>query len=334
MTTRHTLEPRPSGLGAAPVSVVIPAFNCGHLITQAVESVLAQTLSATEILVVDDGSTDDTRQRIAAYAGRVRYLYQANQGVSAARNLGVQTAGQEFVAFLDADDVWHPRKLEFQMPVFASHPELGLVGTHSVDWPAVGFPTAADPHRVRVVSWAQLVVKNALATSSVVVRRRLLARAGPFDSSIQGPEDRDLWLRVAELAPVANLELPLMGYRDVPGSVSKQAERCQAGMIRILQKLDERKVWRRRWLLRRRAYSYAYHSCAYLHGAAGSYDRALTCSWKSLLWYPFPYSRREVQITGERPKRLLVNLLRWFGVKGVDAHPVPAGAAEPLAAPR
>src|SRR5205085_8827028 len=102
--------------------------------------------------------------------------------------------------------------------------------------------------------------RNYLTTSSVVVRREVLDRAGRFDSTLQGPEDRDLWIRVAEAAPIANLDLCLTGYRDVVGSVSKQAERCEAGMLRILSKLDAQKVWRGRWLLRRKAYSYVYHS--------------------------------------------------------------------------
>lgn len=307
----------------SPVSVVLPTFNSGQLVVQAVESVLSQTLPVTEIIVVDDGSTDDTAAQLARYGDKVRYLPQLNQGVSAARNLGVSAASQEFVAFLDADDVWHPRKMELQLPVFARHPELGLLGTTFFDWPSEQFPVlnggSTEPN---FVSWSRLVVKNSLATSSIVVRRHLLERAGPFDRAIQGPEDRDLWLRVAELAPIANLDLPLMGYRDVPGSVSKQAERCEAGMIRILKKLDERKVWGGRWLLRRRAYSYVYHSCAYLHGAAGRYGRSLSRSAKSFCWYPLPYSKHEAEIDWERPKRFLVNLLRLAGLKSPDA-PVP-----------
>ncbi len=307
----------------APVSVVIPTFNSGHLVTEAVESVLGQTLPPAEVVVVDDGSADDTQKRLAAYAGRVRSLRQENQGVSVARNLGVASAGQEYVAFLDADDIWHPRKLELQMSVFARHPELGLVGTGTCDWPAAEFPLLPAP-AVNFVTWAQLVVKNRIATSSVVVRRHLFARTGPFDPSMRSAQDRDLWLRVAELAPVANLELPLVGYRDVPGSISKQAVRCEAGKMRILSKIDERKAWGGRWLLRRRAYSYAYHSSAYVYGAVGFYPRALLCSLKSFAWYPLPFGRGEMEMTGERPKRLLINLLRWLGVKSPDPHAIPS----------
>jgi hypothetical protein len=159
-----------------------------------------------------------------------------------------------------------------------------------------------------------------------VIRRNVLAAVGEFDLMLQGPEDRDLWLRVAETAAVAKLTLPLTGYRDVPGSVSKQAERCETDMLRILRKLDDRKVWDGRWVLRRKAYGYVYHSCAYLHEAAGGYRRALRCSLKSFGWYPLPYRRGEVKCRAERPKRAILNLLRWAGLR-------PSGPAAPLHLP-
>src|SRR4051812_7491732 len=100
-----------------PVSVIIPTYNSGALLVQALDSVLAQTCVPEQIIVVDDGSQDDTAERMARYAGRVHYVSQRNQGVSAARNRGMQEAGEEWVAFLDADDVWHPRKIELQWHV-------------------------------------------------------------------------------------------------------------------------------------------------------------------------------------------------------------------------
>ncbi len=309
------------------VSVVIPTYNSGHLVTEAVESVLAQTVAPAEVIVVDDGSADDTPERVACYGGRVRYVRQKNQGVSAARNRGLDEARGEFVAFLDADDVWHPSKCELQLRAFARFPELAMVGAQPFDWPARTFPAldGTDLPRLTRVGWHDLVEKNYLTTSSVVVRRVALDRAGRFDTALQGPEDRDLWLRVAEAGAVANLELPLVGYRDVPGSVSKQAERCEASMLRILHKLDAKGALRRRWLLRRKAYSYVYHSCAYLHGEARSYRRALACSLKSVAWYPLPYHRGEVKAAAERPKRLLINTLCWLGLKAPAVAPHPEG---------
>jgi glycosyltransferase involved in cell wall biosynthesis len=304
-------------MNVCPVSVVIPTYNSGRLVTQAVESVLAQTCPPAEIIVVDDGSTDDTRAQLARFGDRVRYVYQTNQGVSMARNNGIRTATQEFVAFLDADDVWHPLKLQLQMPLFAGPANWPMVASSQFDWPAAEFPEI-DPHQpppVRAMDWAYLVVKNDLPTSTIVVRRSVLDRVGPFDPSLQGPEDRDLFLRVAEIGPIARIELPLMGYRDTPGSVSKQEDRCRRGLLKILQKQDQTGRWRGRWLLRRKAYSYVYHTCAEICSTGGRYPAAVVHGLKSFAWYPLSYRRTEVTTRAERLKRLGVSVLRWCRLK-------------------
>src|SRR5437016_10401011 len=102
------------------ISAVIPSYNYGHFITDAIESALGQTYPHVEIIVVDDGSTDDTREQLAPYSERVCYIHQENGGLSAARNTGIRAAKGEWIALLDADDVWHPRKLELQMNCLAA----------------------------------------------------------------------------------------------------------------------------------------------------------------------------------------------------------------------
>ena len=243
------------------VSVVIPTYNRGPLVLEAVESVLAQTVPPLEIIVVDDGSTDDTRERLRPYLTRIVYRYQENQGVSAARNHGIREARGEFIAFLDSDDVWHPRKLELQLQVFEERPDLGLLGAGAMDWPAQSFPEITDDPRGRVslVSWAQLVVRNRLGTSSVMVRTAVLRAAGEFDPVMQSSEDRDLWLRIAEISSVANLDLPLVGWGTPGGHLSWQAEKSLAGMLRTLRKLDQQSAWKGRRWLRRKSYGYAYN---------------------------------------------------------------------------
>jgi glycosyltransferase involved in cell wall biosynthesis len=309
----------------ASLSVIIPSYNSGPLVTQAVDSVLAQTVPASDVIVVDDGSADDTAARLLPYPAHVRYVRQENQGVSAARNHGLRLAQGELVAFLDADDVWHPRKVELQLEAFKRHPELDLIGTRTFEWPADQFPNLdISQPRLTAIDWEQLVVKNRLTTSSVVVRRRALDRAGLFDTDLQGPEDRDLWLRIARHSAMANLELKLTGYRNVEGSVSKQIERCRNGMLQILGKIDQQRGWNGRWLLRRKAYSYVNHSCAYLYGAAGRYPNALASSLSSILWYPLPYTCSEAMHSWERPRRMLVAFLRWLRLKAADPP-----AAEP-----
>jgi glycosyltransferase involved in cell wall biosynthesis len=303
---------------AVPVSVVIPTYNCGALLVQAVDSVLAQSAPPLEIVVVDDGSTDDTRSRLAPYGDKVRYLAQANQGVAAARNRGIQESRGEFVAFLDADDVWHPEKLAAQTAALAGRADIGLLATDFVDWPGEGWKELAGQVPAPVPTpWERLVVKNDLCTSSLLVRRSALEKVGEFDTSMQGPEDHDLWLRLAEVSVVATLPLPLAGYRWVPGSLSKQAARMEAGMRRVLEKVDEGKEWRGRWLLRRKAYSYCHYSCGYMHSVASNHGPALRNLVQSFLWYPLPFRREDVRTPLARPKLLIKAVLR--GLRLADA---------------
>lgn len=295
------------------VSVIIPSYNCGRFVTEAVESVLAQRRPAAEVLVVDDGSTDDTRQRLAGYRSPVRYLYQENQGVSVARNHGLREATGDLVAFLDADDVWHPRKLAAQLDVLRDRSDLALLGTDTFRWPATGFPEfeggpAADA--VETIPWRRLVVKNYFTTSSIVVRRAALERAGPFDPALRGPEDYDLWLRITEAASAAVLRLPLTGYRAPPGSLSTQAGLMSAGMWRILDKLDERRAPAFDGLLRRKARAYCDYSCAFMHGEAGQRGPALWQLLRSMARYPLPFRRDEVSRPLARPKLLGMTLWR------------------------
>jgi glycosyltransferase involved in cell wall biosynthesis len=283
-----------------------------------------------EVIVVDDGSRDGTADRLQVYSQQIRYIYQDNQGVACARNRGVGEARGEYIAFLDADDFWHPLKLELQVVALTQSPGLGLLGTVTFDWPGNLPKFAAAPEVICTpVSWERLVVKNSLTTSSLLVRRDVLERAGPFDQRLQGPEDYDLWLRVLELVPGAILRLPLTGYRSVPGSLSKQAGRMEADMLAILGKLDARNAWHNRRWLRRKAYSYCRYSCAYMHGAAGGYAAALRNLCQSFGWYPLPYRRDEVRMSLARPRLLAVSLLRLMRSAWASPSASPAVSHSP-----
>ena len=308
------------------VSVVIPSFNCGSFVTQALDSALAQSWAAREIIVVDDGSTDDTRERLKPYMERIRYVFQENRGVSAARNRAVAESRGDCVAFLDADDVWHPRKLELQLKAFATAPDVGLLSTTMFHWPAFVFPELTEDisDAIIPVPWDDLAVKSRFGTSSVVVRRSTLERAGPFDTGLQGPEDRDMWLRVGQLAKMAHLDLPLTGYRSVPGSLSRRAATMEACERRILRKMDERRVWKGRWLLRRKSYSYLTFSCCNMYAAEGRRVRGLVSLLRSLAWYPFPYRATEVRTPLVRFKQFIVILLRMLGLKPEEPQPQAA----------
>jgi glycosyltransferase involved in cell wall biosynthesis len=303
-------------MNRVPVSVVIPTYNCGHYLTEALDSVLGQTVTPQEILVIDDGSTDDTRERLIPYAKQIRCIYQENQGVSAARNQGIQESQGELVAFLDSDDVWHPRKLELQMEILGRRPELGFLGTSTFDWPALPFPEIKRQAIDSVVSlrWEQFVARTLVVPSSVMIRRNLLIQAGGFDNGLRCSEDRDLWLRISALSPVAKLDLPLTGYRFVLGSLSQQLDALRDGGEKVLRKLDERGAWKGRRFLRRKAYSFFHYQCSYEFNSVGDSAAALQSLIKSFGWYPFPYDPSEVD-TLARLKRFVVYLLRWLRLK-------------------
>ena len=271
------------------MSVIIPTYNCGPLVVEAVRSVLAQSLPATEIIVIDDGSTDDTHKRIAEFDSRIRYVQQQNGGVSAARNRGIAESACEWIAFLDADDVWHPRKLEFQFAELEQKSELGLLATRTYPHPG---PTSTLPSStqfdVEEIRFDELVVHNLLATSSVIVRAAALREAGPFDLAMRGPEDHDMWIRVGQRVKIGRLMGPLTGYRDAtPGSLSKNAPRMEAGMKRILEKLEATGVFAGRPLLRRKACAQFRFVFGLTYRAAGELHLAASLFARSLARWPF-----------------------------------------------
>jgi glycosyltransferase involved in cell wall biosynthesis len=272
------------------VSVVIPTYNSGSLVVEAVSSVLAQTTHVAEVIVVDDGSTDDTADRLAPFGSSVRYIKKENGGVSSARNCGLAEATSQWIAFLDADDVWHPRKLELQMAVLARRPELALLGTRMYNWPTDSHP-ALDPSLSRdpiVLTFEDLVVGNQLGTSTIVARADVLRGVGEFDHSLQGPEDFDMWLRVARQSPVGRLLLPLAGYRTAtPNSLSKNAVRMEAGLHAILAKLESHGSFYGRPLLRRKARAYVHHTCGLMYRDSGKSGTAANRFIRSLLEWPF-----------------------------------------------
>jgi glycosyltransferase involved in cell wall biosynthesis len=296
------------------VSVIIPTYNSGPLVEEAIASVLAQTHPAAQIIVVDDGSTDDTPRRVEQFGQRIEYVRQPNGRVAAARNTGLARATGDAVAFLDADDAWHPRKLERQVEVLTREPHIGLLATRLSPWP--GEFTPADQlvtGNLLDVPLVSLLVFNSLATSSIIVRRAVLDQAGRFDSDLFGPEDYDLWLRCARIARAAVLEEPLTGYRDTSGSVGKQADSMRQGLLRIHAKLDAAGAWPSRWL-RRKCRAHIDYTTGFMYLAAGKPGRATQLIAHSLATFPLPMRPAEVRYRWGR-LRLLARSL-WASCLG------------------
>lgn len=206
------------------VSAVITAYNSEDYIADAIQSVLKQTRQVDEILVVDDGSTDHTGQIVAQFESRgVRYLYQNNSGVSTARNLGIQAATGDFIAFLDADDIWLEEKNRLQTDYLSSHPQVALVSGFA--W---RINELKDDRRLTgkiqknmKTMRREILVHNVIGNPSMAMARRsALYEAGLFDGNIRLCEEFDLWNRLALRFEISVLPEPVIIYRVHPKNLS------------------------------------------------------------------------------------------------------------------
>jgi glycosyltransferase involved in cell wall biosynthesis len=223
------------------VSIVIPTYNSASFIGEAVDSCLAQTYPNCEIIVVDDGSTDGTRDLLESqYGERIRYLYQPNAGPSAARNNGIRAARGAFIQFCDADDQLLPSKIERCMEVFQREPDLGVVYTRYQHVEVDGKTPAplADPPLLSGDTFCDLLLSNgnAILTSATLVRREALLEAGLFDERLWCSEDWDLFLRLASRYAYASIDEVLLLYRWHEGSLTKEMYRMAQGRLITIQK--------------------------------------------------------------------------------------------------
>jgi GT2 family glycosyltransferase len=192
------------------VSVIIPTHNRRELVREAIASVLAQSFADFELIVVDDGSEDETAEVVQEFAG-VRYAWQPNRGVSAARNYGVSLSTGELIAFLDSDDVWQPQKLERQVRFFTKHPDAQICQTEEI-WLRNG--VRVNPHHKHRKAGGDIFARSLelclVSPSAVMMRRELFECIGGFDENLPACEDYDLWLRIAATLPVHLLDIPLV----------------------------------------------------------------------------------------------------------------------------
>lgn len=202
---------------AALVSVVIPAYNAATFLRETVDSVLGQTYPRVECVVVDDGSTDETAEVVSGYGDRVRYVRQDNQGVSSARNNGIRRVSGSLVAFLDSDDIWLPRKLEWQAPLLSEH-RLHLVygGLHLIDEDGF-FIGKMEPAAGSDALRNTLVLEKPFMTgigSTGIVPLDAINAIGGFDERLSVSADFDLACRLAMRGPVDAVPKPVVLYRQ------------------------------------------------------------------------------------------------------------------------
>jgi glycosyltransferase involved in cell wall biosynthesis len=205
------------------VSVIIPTYNRAPMLEEAIGSVLKQDFADFEVVVVDDGSEDDTPQRITAYPG-IRIVTQSHRGVSAARNAGIRASCGDLVAFLDSDDLWFTEKLSCQVAFFNANPQALICQTEEI-WIRNGVRVNPGKRHQKTsgMIFERSVALCLVSPSAVMLRRSLLEVVGLFDEKMPACEDYDLWLRVSCRFPIHLIDTPLVIKRGGhPDQLSKQ----------------------------------------------------------------------------------------------------------------
>jgi glycosyltransferase involved in cell wall biosynthesis len=198
MRYRDSLQFKEVSMDEPLITVIIPCYNSSAYISEAIESVLSQTYCNFELIVVNDGSTDNTEKTIRKYLDKIIYLKQENAGPAAARNCGIQKAQGYYVAFLDADDLWLPDKLQMQVQAFDNYAGAALVYTKFVNFEDQSGKTLSIlPDAPSGMLFDKLLIESLILLSTVMIRRELLLEAGCFDEGLQTAEDTNLWLKIA-----------------------------------------------------------------------------------------------------------------------------------------
>ena len=272
------------------VSVVIPSYNYGRFIGDAIRSVLDQTLPPSEIIVVDDGSTDQTPAVVETFGDAVRYIRQDNAGVCAARNRGVDESVSELVSFLDADDTWEPTNLEKQVARFEIDQEIGLVHCAMREFDSETGETtrfymdgAEEGVADSLLLWEGPTIVG--PGGAVTVSRKAFDRVGGFDTRMKVGEDWDFCYRVARLFKIGFVAEPLVNYRKHNAAAHRNVENMERGMMMFYEKAfatDDPEILK----LRSRAYGNFHKVMAgsYLH--AGNIRKFLSHAVRSIWMRP------------------------------------------------
>jgi glycosyltransferase involved in cell wall biosynthesis len=272
------------------VSVVIPNYNCGRFLAETLDSVFAQTYPALEVIVVDDGSSDDSLEVLSRYGARVRIVRQANQGVSAARNAGICAARGVLVAFLDADDQWHPEKIAKQVALF-DNPSVGLVhcAIEYIDEQGNSIGTNFTGRRGRVLRAIALLEGTVVLAggSTAVVRRACFDKAGLFDREMSTAADWDMWRRIACYDEIDVVREPLMRYRLRARSMHRDLAVFEHDMLHGFSRMFADPAAAEVHHLKRRAYAAVYLMLAGSFMHAHQWRKCLEYGWRSLVSWPF-----------------------------------------------
>ncbi|MBE7446933.1 MAG: glycosyltransferase [Planctomycetia bacterium] len=210
------------------VSVILPTYNCANFLPASIGSILSQTYHSYEIIVIDDGSTDNTKEVLVPFIQRITYInLEQNKGLPAARNVGIRSAQGKYIAFIDADDLWMPEKLQTDIEYFGKYPDAGMVYSLHTNIDAEGcvLDGALKKRLPAGNIFNQLFSEqNFIIASSVIVRKEVFETTGLFDEQLFNCQDWDMWLRIAFYFKVAGINKPLVKYRHNPHSLSKNRD--------------------------------------------------------------------------------------------------------------
>lgn len=295
------------------VSVIIPAYRAAGTIRRAVDSVLAQTTPAHEIIIVDDGSPDHQNEIIERFYGkRVTLIRQNNGRTASARNTGIERATGDFLAFLDADDYWEPHKLATQLAVFERHPEVSMVAARFVEQKPSGTKNAPDLYSRTNIVYDRVLHPTAAAafrlasqmwTGTVVARRAVVAKLR-FVSNLEPAEDRDFWVRIAQHHAIYFCSETLATCVLEPGSISRSG--IEQDCTSMLKVVERHKLLLGRSAAREWTSHVMFRWAANDQQPASALPRLLLSLW---LW-PLPYRQFSTAKKYGRMRRLVVLILR------------------------
>ncbi len=226
------------------VSVIIPSYNGSEYLPDTLDSVLKQTYTDYEIIIVDDGSSDDTKEVVERYQRKfpkkIKYIYQKNAGPASARNNGIRNSSGEFIAFVDCDDIWVPEKLEVQVDYLRKYPQYGFVfsDVFALDEDGkVGKNMMRFKHPESGDIFYSLLKENFVMTLTLVARRKCIEKVNGFleDQSIFTSEDHYCWLKMANYYEGAYIYMPLAHYRIRQGSLSSKAVTLRENDLRVIE---------------------------------------------------------------------------------------------------
>ncbi len=259
------------------VSVIIPAYNQEHFIEEAVQSALMQTYANVEVIVIDDGSSDDTREKIAALTDtRIRYYWQQNKGLSAARNTGIRLARGEFLTFLDSDDRFLPEKIARLCRVMIDNPHLGFTAGQAILIDENGRRIPRKFESVLPARPQDLLLGNPFHVGSVLLRKDWQEKTGFFDENLRSYEDWDYWLRLSLAGcPMEVISEPVSEYRFHTAQMTRNGQQMTAATMAVLEKTFARFDLPTEWAqMKASAYANAYLRAAAHHYLALDFSSA------------------------------------------------------------